>query len=198
MNEDNNLAKIEQEWSHFVIAEDIADKPLNLTIEPNEEQIEALERRLDLVRLSGVVAKLTLTRTQGGHSVHVRGNVSAHVVQKCVVTLDPVDDVIEEDFEAWFADPDQAVSLTRIRHDKKSKGERPVLSESDDPEPMIDGQVDVGELVTQYLSLALNPYPHAEGVSYQGGDSSESDDTGGPNALKNPFAALKEWKDRQR
>ena len=36
--------------------------------------------------------------------------------------------------------------------------------EADDPpEPLGDGQVDAGEIVTQQLALALDPYPRAPG-----------------------------------
>ena len=63
------------------------------------------------------------------------------------------------------------------------------------PEAIIDGYIDAGELVTQYLSLALNPYPHAEGVKYELGDDNEE---AIKPKLDNPFAALKEWKNNKK
>ena len=129
--------------------------------------------------------------------VHVNGRIRATVKQPCVVTLEPVESRIDETFEAWFSDPDQAIALSKAKHDKMAKsagGEVPMLDEKDDPEPIIDGQIDLGELVTQHLALALDPYPHAEGVKYEYGDD-EPEKV--PEEFKNnPFAALKDWKDK--
>ena len=68
-----------------------------------------------------------------------------------VVTLELVADEINTDFEAWYADPGQAVSLTKVRYDKqaqKGRVEVPILEEHEDPEPIIEGKIDLGELVT--------------------------------------------------
>ena len=140
---------------------------------------------------------MTLERDTGSMVIHVMGHIDAKITQSCVVTLEPIETTISENFEAWYADPAAAVSLTRARHDRQaSKGskEMPVLDERDDPEPVIDGKIDIGELVTQYLSLAIDPYPHKEGVRYEKGD-----DESGPvksDLQKNPFAALKDWKNK--
>jgi hypothetical protein len=50
----------------------------------------------------------------------------------------------------------------------------PFLDESEDPEPVIDGKIDAGELVAQYLSLAIDPYPRLEGEEYGGEGEAES------------------------
>ena len=37
--------------------------------------------------------------------------------------------------------------------------------DEDSPEMVVNGMIDLGEVATQYLSLNLNPYPRAPGVS---------------------------------
>ncbi len=182
------------EWSHFIDADDVTGEKLRLSITPDKEARKNLVRRLGVLSFETLKADLILQREQGGMVVHVTGHVRATLKQSCVVTLDPVNAKVDEDFEAWFADPDQAIALAKVKHDQQIKagGETPILEEYEDPEPIIDGKIDLGELVTQHLSLAINPYPHAEGVRYEYGDDEPQKV---PEAFKNnPFAALKDWK----
>ncbi len=141
-----------------------------------------------------------LNRDSGSQTVHVSGELKAQIRQNCVVSMEPVASEIHEKFEAWYADSEQVVSLKKARRDKqveKGRSELPILSEQEDPEPVVDGKIDIGELVTQYLSLGVNPYPHAEGVEHKevveaGGDEEAE------KIRKSPFAALKDWKGKQK
>lgn len=187
--------KTEQEWPYLVEVEEI-QSGTTLKISPDEEQREALVRRLGVLDLTDLSASITLD-FEGG-VVHASGQVRAEVTQECVVSMEPVKTTVEDEFEAWFADPGQAVSLAKARHEKlygKGGAEVPILEEQDDPEPIVDGMIDLGELATQFLSLAIPPYPHAEGVEYEVGDD---DPAAQPSGIrKNPFAALKDWKEKQ-
>ena len=185
---------LESEWSCLIEADDITAEKMRLSITPDKEARANLVRRLGVLGFDSLKADLELRREQGGMVVHVVGHINAVLQQACVVTLDPVEAKVSKAFEAWFADPDQAVTLAKAKHDKnvKASGETPILEECEDPEPIIDGKIDLGELVTQHLSLAIDPYPHAEGVHYEFGDD---DQQKVPEAFKsNPFAKLKDWK----
>ncbi len=185
---------LEQEWSHFIDADEVSGETLRLSITPDNEARKNLVRRLGVESIDSLKADLQLKREQGGMVVYVAGHIHATITQACVVSLDPVESRVNENFEAWFADPDQAIQLSKVKHDKNIKvnGETPILEESEDPEPIIEGQIDLGELVTQHLSLSLDAYPHAEGVEYEYGDDKPHKT---PDAFKNnPFAALKDWK----
>lgn len=199
MPKDSKTPSLAAEWSYLVEAEDITAEPMKLNISPSEADRNKLSKRLEILSLDDLQADLTLVREQGSMVVHVSGRFKARLRQQCVVTMEPVADEVEEDLEAWYADPDQAISLTKIRHDRealKSRGEAPVLDESEDPEPIVGEKIDVGELVTQYLSLSINPYPHAEGAHYEIGDDNKKLEKT-PEIRKNPFTALKDWKARQ-
>ncbi len=186
------------EWSHLIDSEEIDAKPLKLSISAGDEERRLLAKRLDVPSVDALGAELTVVREKGSMVVHVKGILKAQLTQSCVVTTDPVKSEIEESLKAWFADPEQAVSFAKVRRDKlieAGQGELPILSEADDPEPITEGQIDLGELVTQYLSLYIDPYPHAEGVKYEIGDDDEAES--GSETIKNPFAALKDWKENQ-
>ncbi len=187
---------IETEWSYFIDVDSLEGSRTELAISPDEEASKRLAQRLNLLSLDSLEAKLVLNHKHGSGQVHIVGHFKAKLRQACVVTLEPVEDVVEEEFESWFADLEGAVHLAKARKDRmaeKGHTEIQILEEHEDPEPIIDGKIDLGELVTQYVSLAVNPYPHAEGVEFEVGDDNVK--TAGP-ALNNPFAALKDWKDK--
>lgn len=182
------------EWSHPIDAADLDPQGKKIVIEANDAQRAALANRLGVARVQSAKAELRLTPE--GARVHVAGHLSAKILQNCAVTLEPIESGIEEEFEAWYADPGKAVSFMKARHEKQrhSQTEMPVLEESDDPEEMENGMIDVGELATQYFSLAINPYPHAPGAQYEIGDDEAP--AAPAEERKNPFAALKDWKSR--
>ncbi len=183
------------EWSYAIEADDVGSSPIHLHIEANEEERSALARRLGLEGIGGLSADMTLMRAQGNMVVHICGQLHADVTQLCVVSLEPVGTHVEEAFEGWFADPEAAISFAKVKQEKqghKTHGETPILEEAEDPEPIVGGVIDLGELVTQYLALCLPPYPHREGVNYEVGDDTPVPEI--PAEVKNPFAALKKWK----
>ena len=131
----------------------------------------------------------------------IEGSLCADVRQECSISLEEVGSHIEDEFFAWYADYSKAASFTRAQHEMQAQvgmKEKQIMEESDDPEPMINGQVDLADLVCQYLSLAINPYVRSEKASETSGTYLEdSHNTGGGAAgtLKlNPFAALKDWR----
>jgi len=198
MSEETPIQEIlENEWSYlFDTDKDIEKGRAQLTLAPDDDVRKRLAQRLGLLSLDMLEVKIDVVQHSGSPVIHVKGHISAQLVQPCVVTLEPVPAKIKEDFESWFADKEVAISLAKKRREKESKGghvEVRMLEEHDDPEPIVDGKIDLGELVTQYLSLAIDPYPHAEGVAFEVGDDGEGPKSPSPN---NPFAALKDWKDK--
>lgn len=177
------------EWSVPVIAQDISAARTVHKIVATEEERQNLARRLDLISIEELKAEITLHR-QNKLVVHVTGNLEARITQACIKTLQPVPQHIEDSFEAWYADQQQALSFAKAKAERQERkggeGERPMLEEHEDPEPIIDGVIDLGELATQYLSLSIDPYPYAEGV-----ERPETDEIVYAEETENPFAALK-------
>jgi Large ribosomal RNA subunit accumulation protein YceD len=130
-------------------------------IEASEAERVALARRFGLVSLDKLEADVTLRRMGHGPVVRFEGSLRAKVVQRCVVSLDSIENVIEEDFALHFA-PE--------RRDRPSGHviEKDYGDDGDDlPEPLVDDQIDIGEAVAQHLALALDPYPRRPGVTLE-------------------------------
>jgi hypothetical protein len=187
-----NVKYVAPEWSFLIDADKVSHAPLKIMIQPNPEERKLLSQRLGLKSLDSLKADIVFSLQSG--KIHADGVFEAQVKQVCVVSGKPINSTLKESFEAWFSDRDRTVSLAKIRKEKeveKGKVEMPIMEESEDPEPIIDGKIDAGELVAQYLSLAIDPFPHAEGVAYEHGDDVEKPKK---QRLDNPFAALKDWK----
>lgn len=183
------------EWSHKILADEISSTPQQIKITATPQQCADLARRMRIIAVEGLSATLTMRR-ESGHIIHVGGSLEAQVTQSCVVTLEPVTERLEKPVEGWFSGEDQVISLARARRDRMGVGadvEVPVMEEREDPEPLVDGYVDLGELVTQILSLSLNPYPHAPGAAFERKDDAETA-VMLEKKRPNPFAALKNWK----
>ena len=186
------------EWSHIVRADHVPDKGRHVKIKANPDECAAMAERLGVDSVERAQAEMLLKLQNGGHILHVSGRFQADVTQSCVASNKPVPAHLEEDFEAWYADHDKAIPFQRVKHDVqlKTDGEEvQMLEEHEDPEPMVDGQVDVGDLVVQYMCLAVNPYPrHPSHKEDEAAPSQTLKQAEGRNLRPNPFAALKNWR----
>ncbi len=189
----------DNEWSHFLSIEDVPHDGLTLQINAPENVQDDLIRRLGVAALKSLQADIQV-RPQAGGVYHVSGTFRAEMTQDCVVTGDPVESTLEEPVEGWFIDHDASVmSFAKARQDQeagKGHAEIEILDESEDPEAVIGGKIDLGELVVQHLSLAINPYPHKEGAQYTYTDEGGAGQSP-PESRKNPFEALKDWKEKR-
>jgi uncharacterized metal-binding protein YceD (DUF177 family) len=124
-------------------------------------------------------ARFDVTR-RGHDGLHVTGKVSATVRQTCVVTLEPLENEIEEAVDVTFV-PDHERSGEPIREDE--------LGAHDPPEALVGGTVDLGIVTTEFLILGIDPYPRKSGVVFTPPESEDPAD--------HPFAALAALKDRR-
>jgi uncharacterized metal-binding protein YceD (DUF177 family) len=147
------------------------------TIAAIPEERAALAKRLRLPALNELSATVRLERQPGG-LIQVSGRLQADVVQTCVVTLADFPSHVEDSFSLDFGDAPADFESDEINLD----------IDHDPPEPIEAGAIDIGELVAQYLSLALDPHPRAPGAALDPA-LVESDE----GALS-PFAVLKQLK----
>jgi len=125
-------------------------------LEATEDECKALARRFDLRSLTGLNARLSVLRISEGDIIRVKGDIEAEVVQACVVSLQDVPSRVRAHFDTSFTEDGE------IFEQDMDFGNEP---EEDPHEVLNDGIIDLGELVAQYLSLELAPYPRAPGVS---------------------------------
>lgn len=168
---------MQPEFSRLIAVEGITpDKVRKESIVATGEECAALAKRFDLRALSGFRADLSIRRVEGGDVVHLAGRFEADVVQTCVVSLRDVHSHVAGDFETFFSEQD---------HRLDEEEAEMYLDEEDMPEAIVNGNIDLGEVTAQYLSLELEPYPRAPGVSLAA-QLSEA----GAEVRNSPFAVL--------
>ena len=165
------------EFSRPVVAERLPAGEAVYEIAASAPEREALARRLDLVALDRLEARICLNRLGGG-LIGMAATLSADVVQRCVVTLEPVANRVDDAFTLLFGGDG----------DEVEGGEVVVDGAAEIREPLCNGAIDLGEAVAQQLSLALDPFPRAADAPVAATD--ENRDVG-------PFAALVKWRKKR-
>jgi hypothetical protein len=99
--------------------------------------------------------------------------------------LEPVPEVIREDVSLEFW-PEPLLD----REDFHSEDDD--ILESDPPEPIVNGRVDLGHLAAEIFASAINPYPRKDGVEFDWSDPNAAEN----EAASRPFAALARLKDK--
>ena len=97
---------------------------------------------------------------------------SATVGQTCVVTLEPIENEIEEPFDLFFVPAARPPRRRVSRRTKSRRGARAAHR----------GMIDLGAIATEFLILGIDPYPRKPGAVFQPPAAGEE--------AAHPFAAL--------
>lgn len=179
---DTDAQAAKSEFPRPFNTERLQDSTRTETITANAGERTALAERMGIVAVDSFTAEITLGRMPDEpRLIEVRGTIRAQVVQSCIVTLDPVRQDVTDEFDTIFASEGYVQRWLREHpHD-----------DLDAPEPLDGGWLDIGELATQYLALALDPYPRCanaeNGFELQG---MHTEDTEPTEEKQTPFAVL--------
>ena len=150
-------------------------RPLSLTEVPPEgvdiEIVATDAERAALAELNDLPAipELTATlraRRWRGDGLEVTGELRAKVRQTCVATLEDFDSEIVEPIEMRFAAPKEP---PRPRSRRGQPEPEPIEVDTlgdDPPDALVGGAVDLGGIVSEFLTLALDPYPRKPGAVF--------------------------------
>lgn len=171
------MKNAQKPWSVPVAVDDIPETGLHIEAEAPAEVRAQLVKLANLRELPHLSAVFDLSRRGGG--VHVAGQVKARVGQTCVVTLESLENDLDEPINVLFAS-----SL-----DAAAKGADHKAGDEEPPEPLIEGKVDLGAIATEFLLLGIDPYPRKAGAEFAAVKT--ADDSA------RPFAALEALKKRR-
>ena len=167
-------------WRVPIVVEQIPDTGLHRAFEASDAVRAAMADVAGLREIMSASASFDLTLKSGGR-VHVTGEVHARIGQTCVVTLDPIENEINELIDLMFAPAEQIRSLSALVDEAAQSEDEEV---PDPPEPIVDGVIDLGRLATDALFLAVDPYPRRPDATFE--PPAEIIDP-----ADHPFAALK-------
>jgi uncharacterized metal-binding protein YceD (DUF177 family) len=166
-------------WRAPVVVAQIPETGLAVDIDANAAQRKAMAEIGGLRDIASAHAQFELTLQRDGR-VHVAGRLQARVGQTCVVTLDPIENDIDEAIDLVFAPSEQIKALADLV-DETDDDEADV---PEPPEPIEGGVIDLGRLATDVLFLAIDPYPRKEGAVFEPHVAAKDPED-------HPFAALK-------
>lgn len=161
----------------------VSHNPIEVRVEADERERLGLAKLWDILGVQALTAELKIRRWKKD-GVKVMGAVHAEVTQACVVTLDPVEEVIDEEIEEIFVP--EGSSLARIP--ANDAGEIILDPDGPDlPELFSGDEIDVGAFVAEMAAMALDPYPRKPDIQFDGHTESDAADDRRPS----PFAVLK-------
>ena len=149
-------------WRVPIVVAQIPETGLHRDIEadPTVRDVVADMGGLREVRLAQ--ASFDLTPMSGGR-FHVAGRVRARIGQTCVVTLEEIENDIDEPVDLIFAPPEQIPEMAALVDDAEESYEEV----PDPPEPIENGVIDLGRVATDALFLAVDPYPRKAGAVFE-------------------------------
>lgn len=177
------------EFSRPVAVDRLGRAETRLEVTASAAECAALAKRYGILSVDSLTAKLRLRRVSGSKMIRLKGEFSAQAVQACVISLEPVVERIEDQFEMLFGDSEPGEDMEVLVH----------FDEEDPPEPILHGMIDVGEAVAEFLALALTPFPRRPDAVFDPSLlASAPADIEAPEEPRkpNPFAALSSLKQK--
>jgi hypothetical protein len=179
MNRTDSMIDQPDPWRIPVVVAQIPETGLHRDFEASQPVREALAEVGGLRAILSANASFDIMPKSGGR-FQVVGHVRARIGQTCVVTLDPIENDIDEPIDLIFAPPEQIPQLADLV-DEAAASETEI---PDPPEPIVNGIIDLGRLATDALLLVIDPYPRKANAIFE------------PPAVvadpeDHPFAALK-------
>lgn len=198
----NDARKPRPEFSRSVAVEQLPPGGRTLSVQAEAAERAALARRFDLDELTRLEATVTLRplgAKRGVTRVALTGDLVAETVQTCVVTLGPVVRQVSEPVHLRFS---SAADAEAGEGDVEVDPETGV--EDDPPDPIIAGEIDVGEALAEVLGLVIDPHPRADGAAFDAAAWVDDEDAAAAAAVADdesraapgPFAALAALKSR--
>jgi uncharacterized metal-binding protein YceD (DUF177 family) len=162
-------------WSVPLAIEDIPEAGLHLEIEAPGPALDTLTALASVRGIKNLYGTFDVTRRGAG--IHVYGTVKAQVAQTCVISLEPVESEVNEAVDLLFVPEAQTHDESETELD---------ATETEPPEPLIGGKIDLAAITSEFLLLGIDPYPRKPGIEFKAPEVE--------NSGNHPFAALEALK----
>lgn len=155
------------EFSYVIDISDVGRAGKTFHLKANEEERAKIAARLKTPSVEKLEGEMKVTATK--IAVRVIGDIAAELTRECVASLEPMQETVAESFE---------IDFSRIPPETEEE------EDLDAPEYLDGTGLDLGELLVQQLSLAMDPFPRKEGARSLA-------EAYAPEENVSPFAALK-------
>ncbi len=162
-------------FSLIIALEDATPEGRDARLEADEAARSLIAERLGVPSVRSLAGELHIRLIADG--IAISGTLDAALVRECVVSLEPMDEIIRETIEIKFS-PDAELAADAVEIDV----------DADAVELLPPGGIDLGEILIQQLALAMNPYPRKEGAASLVKNYASSPEAAPFSALRGLFA----------
>ncbi|WP_142416903.1 YceD family protein [Bartonella massiliensis] len=152
----------------------------------NKKECTHLAQNHDLVEVKSCEGKFHIFPWKK-RGVRIKGLLQARIVQLCVVTLEPLENILRENIEVVFVPEDSDLMKPKISDDTRELFLD--VEGLDTPEVFYNDKIDIGALMEEFFELSINHYPRKEGIKIHVVENLEE-----AEQKKSPFSILKNWK----
>lgn len=150
--ETEGAASVAPEFSHEVRLEGLPKGGRHYALIADADARTAIAKRLKVPAIAALDGDMDISATRA--RIDVRGSVRAILTRECVASLEEMEERIDETFALEFL--------------RQAPDEAPASDEDDDgldmPEVHEAEILDIGEILVQQLSLAMDPFPRKDGA----------------------------------
>lgn len=182
------VGQSDREWHEIVKAADVPEAGLEFSLEADAAECSAAADRLGVLEIAGLSLNASVKPWRKG-GLRVDGQVRARVTQACVITLDPVEELVEESYRTLFS-----AESDNVRVNAEAEIVIDALDDDDPPEILQQGEVDLCQIAIEHLALGIDPYPRKDGVSLEDQLPPDHDGTDGSKKKPGAFDALNSLK----
>ncbi|GJL92285.1 YceD family protein [Hyphococcus sp.] len=156
------------EFSLEISLDDLGKKPKHYRLSANEHERKNISARLETPSVEKLEGEMEVRAM--GAMIYVEGSLVASLTRECVASLELMDEQVTETFELEFTRAAPADEVDPF--------------DLDAPEIIEGDTIDLGELLVQQLSLAMEPFPRKP-------DAQSLAEAYAPSENISPFAVLK-------
>jgi len=123
----------------------------------SEDQLGFIAETCGLLGADRFLAVVQFKRWRGD-GISVSGNIKSEFIQKCIVSLDPIQQELDVDFETKLVPVGSKLAIAMEMAD----GEMIMDFDGDDPPDTFEGrEVDVWKIIIEHFNLSIDAYPRA-------------------------------------
>jgi hypothetical protein len=148
-----------------LVASEIPLEGLEIDLVASERERRALAELNGLPAIASLTASLRARRWRGD-GVEIVGDLRARVRQTCVVTLEEFEADVSEAVDVRFAPPKEPAPRRSRRNESEPEPLEHDLTGEDPPDLLVAGAVDLGSVISEFFTLALDPYPRKPGAAF--------------------------------
>lgn len=163
----------------------VPERGKEIVLSPTEKERRAIAKWLGIEAVESLKATVLISR-KANDAYSYAATFEADVIQACVVTLEPVRAHLSGEYDRRYRVLPRS-SARRKKPVEEPRGIEISVHDEDEPELLESPILDLAAPLLEELSLALDPYPRAPGVSFE--PPAEE-----PEPSDNPFAVLERLK----